>query len=225
MVILLMKRLIKGAIFSALLLTATTSMAQSLEKMQWFNEPETWEIVSPTEFLVHAPAKTDFWRITHYGFTVDDAPFYYATYGGEFEAKVKVTGIYETTYDQAGLMLRTDHENVIKTGIEYVDGVMYMSTVVTHGTSDWSVVELADAPKSIWIKAVRRLDAVEIYYSLDDKEYKMVRTCYLKDNCPVQVGMMAASPDGKGFEARFEHFKVKHLADLRRLEWAERQKH
>ena len=30
---------------------------------------------------------------------------------------------------------------------------------------------------------------------------------------------MAASPDGDGFQATFEHFKVKHLPDQRRLEW------
>ena len=30
---------------------------------------------------------------------------------------------------------------------------------------------------------------------------------------------MAACPDGKGFEACFEGFKITHLPDLRRLEW------
>ena len=33
------------------------------------------------------------------------------------------------------------------------------------------------------------------------------------------VGMMAACPDGNGFEARFENFKITHLPDQRRLEW------
>lgn len=33
------------------------------------------------------------------------------------------------------------------------------------------------------------------------------------------VGLIAASPDGQGFEAKFENFKVKHLPDQRRLEW------
>lgn len=31
--------------------------------------------------------------------------------------------------------------------------------------------------------------------------------------------MMAASPDGKGFTATFEDFKITHLPDQRRLEW------
>jgi regulation of enolase protein 1 (concanavalin A-like superfamily) len=71
----------------------------------------------------------------------------------------------------------------------------------------------------VWIKAVRRLDAVEIFYSFNDKEYVMMRNAWLQDNTPVHVGLMAASPDGNGFNATFEHFKVKHLPDLRRQEW------
>ena len=215
-----MKNVLLCAASMLALLTTGNAMAQRLDKMQWFNEPLSWEIKNPKTFVMQVPAKTDYWRITHYGFTVDDAPFYYATYGGEFEVKVKITGVYKTTFDQMGLMLRTDHKNWIKTGVEFVDGKQNVSTVVTHNTSDWSVIELDKAPKSLWIKAVRRLDAVEVFFSYDDKEYKMIRTCYLEDNCPVQVGLMGASPDGDGFEAVFEDFEVKQLPDLRRLEWA-----
>jgi regulation of enolase protein 1 (concanavalin A-like superfamily) len=156
--------------------------AQSLAKMNWFNEPEKWEIKDKNTVSMFVPAKTDYWRISHYGFTVDDAPFYYATYGGEFEVKVKITGNYVTTFDQMGIMLRINEEEWIKAGVEFVNGKQNVSAVVTHKTSDWSVVELAHAPASIWMKAVRKLDAVEIFYSLDDKKYTMLRTCYFKDN-------------------------------------------
>ena len=192
--------------------------------MNWFNEPDKWEIRDARTVSMIVPPKTDYWRISHYGFTVDDAPFYYALYGGEFEAKVKITGNYVTTFDQMGLMIRVDHENWIKAGVEYVNGKQNVSAVVTHKTSDWSVVELDKAPRSIWIKAVRKLDAVEIFFSLDDKKYTMMRTCWLQDNCPVMVGLMGACPDGTGFEAIFEDFQVKQLPDTRRLEWAKKQK-
>lgn len=218
-----MKKFLAASVVALCGLFAQQATAQSLEKMNWFNEPAKWEISNKSKFVMQVPAQTDYWRISHYGFTVDDAPFYYALYGGEFEAKVKITGNYKTTFDQMGLMLRVDHENWIKAGIEYVDGKQNVSTVVTHKTSDWSVVELSDAPRSIWIKAVRRLDAVEVFYSLDDKKYTMLRTCWLQDNCPVMVGIMGASPDGAGFEAIFEHFEVKQLPDQRRLEWAKKQ--
>lgn len=192
--------------------------AQSLEKMTWFNEPFQWEIKDKKLTMMVTP-QSDYWRISHYGFTVDDAPFYYSTYGGEFETKVKITGDYKARFDQMGLMLRVDAQNYIKAGVEFVDGKFNLSTVVTHKTSDWSVITLEKAPPFVWIKAVRRLDAVEVFYSFDDKEYIMMRNAYLQDNTPVQVGLMAACPDGNGFKAVFENFMVKHLPDQRRLEW------
>jgi len=192
--------------------------AQSLEKMHWFNEPDKWDTKNQT-LSMFVTAQSDYWRISHYGFTVDDAPFYYSTYGGEFEAKVKIAGDYKARFDQMGLMLRIDHENYIKAGVEFVDGKFNLSTVVTHKTSDWSVIKLDKTPEFVWIKAIRRLDAVEIFYSYDDKTYTLMRNAYLQDNIPVMVGLMAASPDGNGFNAKFEHFTVKHLPDQRRLKW------
>lgn len=188
--------------------------------MTWFNEPEKWEIKNNSLSMFVTP-QSDYWRVSHYGFTVDDAPFYYTTYGGEFEAKVKITGSYKARFDQMGLMLRTDKEHYIKAGVEFVDGKYNLSTVVTHNKSDWSVITLEKTPPAVWIKAVRRLDAIEIFYSFDDKNYIMMRNAPLQDNTPVMVGLMAACPDGQGFNATFEHFKVKHLPDQRRLQWLE----
>ena len=210
----------KKIIFTSLVLLIFLEgfKAQSLEKMTWFNEPSQWEIKDKKLTMMVTP-QSDYWRISHYGFTVDDAPFYYSTYGGEFETKVKITGDYKARFDQMGLMLRIDAQNYIKAGVEFVDGKFNLSTVVTHKTSDWSVITLEKAPPFVWIKAVRRLDAVEVFYSFDDKEYIMMRNAYLQDNTPVQVGLMAACPDGNGFKAIFENFTVKHLPDQRRLEW------
>ena len=213
----------KGMMSLFALLVSGTVSAQTLEKMQWFNEPSQWEI-KDKKLTLFATPQSDYWRIAHYGFTVDDAPFLYTTYGGEFEAKVKITGDYKVRYDQAGMMIRIDHENYIKTGIEYVDGKYNLSAVVTHHTSDWSVITLDRPVPFVWIKAVRRLDAVEIYYSFDDTDYTLMRIAWMQDNTPVQVGLMAASPDGQGFQASFEHFQVKHLPDQRRVEWLEKQK-
>lgn len=194
--------------------------AQTLEKMNWFNEPDNWQIDNGILTMYVTP-NSDYWRISHYGFTVDDAPFYYAEYGGEFEAKVKISGDYKIRFDQAGMMIRLDHENYIKTGIEFVDGKYNLSTVVTHKTSDWSVIALDRPVEYIWIKAVRRFDAVEIFYSFDDNEYRMMRNAWIEANHPVKIGMFAACPDGNGFKARFESFTVRHLPDARRTKWLE----
>ncbi|MBE6240643.1 MAG: DUF1349 domain-containing protein [Bacteroidales bacterium] len=210
----------RNLFISLFMLTSVVMSAQTLDRMQWFNEPENWTI-EDNVLMMDVTPQSDYWRISHYGFTVDDAPFLYTLRGGEFEVKVKISGDYKVRFDQAGLMLRIDAENYIKTGIEYVDGKYNLSAVVTHKTSDWSVIQLDKPVDYIWIKAVRRLDAVEIFYSFDDEEYVMMRNCWLQDNTPVMVGMMAACPDGNGFKARFEHFQIKHLPDARRLEWLE----
>lgn len=209
----------KHLLYTFLLLICLMEVkAQSLDKMNWLNEPAKWEIKNESLIMDVTP-KSDLWRISHYGFTVDDAPFYYGNYGGEFEAKVKLTGDYEARFDQTGLMIRTDHKNYIKTGVEFVDGKLNVSTVVTHTKSDWSVITLDKVPPFIWIKVVRRLDALEVFYSLNDKDYILSRNAPLEDNAPVMVGLTAASPDGNGFKATFENFSVRHLPDQRRLEW------
>ena len=211
----------KFILSAALLLCVAALNAQTLEKMQWFNEPEFWEI-KDGDLTMDLTPQSDYWRISHYGFTVDDAPFLYTTRGGEFEAKIKISGDYKVRFDQACLMLRIDKENYIKTGFEFVDGKYNLSTVVTHHTSDWRLIVLDRPVPYIWIKAVRRLDAIEIFYSFDDKEYVMMRNCWMEDNTPIQVGPAAACPDGQGFKAKFENFSIKHLPDQRRVEWLEK---
>ncbi len=162
---------------------------------------------------------TDFWRKTHYGFTVDDGPFYYSIEGGEFELYVKITGAYKTRFDQMGVMIRIDEKTWIKTGVEYVNQRINLSAVVTHQNSDWSMVELKQKPTSVWLQVTRRLDAIEIKYSLNNTDFTVMRLAYFPDNVPVMVGLTAASPDGNGFDALFEDFAIKHLPDKRRSEW------
>ncbi|MEQ8924267.1 MAG: DUF1349 domain-containing protein [Fulvivirga sp.] len=194
-----------------------------LENMNWLNEPESWKIQKGI-LRMHVTPHSDFWRKTHYGFTVDDGPFLYTIRGGEFEVSMKITGNYRNRFDQMGLMLRIDEENWIKTGIEFVGGNYNFSTVVTYKHSSWSVIELSEKPESVWIKATRRSDYVKILFSLDGINYKMSNLVYLMDNKPVMAGMMGASPDGNGFDALFEEFSIKHLADEKRLQWLEANK-
>src|ERR1700730_17455098 len=98
--------------------------------MHWYNEPPEWTADDNTITVKSAP-ETDFWRITHSGFIGDNGLFYASRQGGDFQAEVKVSGEYNTLYDQAGLMVRVDEATWIKCGIEYVDGKQHVSAVVT----------------------------------------------------------------------------------------------
>ncbi len=178
--------------------------------MKWHQEPPRWN-VEDNEINVLTGAKTDFWRKTHYGFIRDNGHFYFQEIEGDFVAEVKISGQYESLYDQAGLMVRVDESNWIKCGIEFVAGVQQASVGVTRDFSDWSVTALPENPASIWLKVTRRKEALEVHYSLDGRNFVMLRMTYLTLNEAVQVGLMGASPDGDGFAVTFKDFKISSL--------------
>ena len=76
-----------------------------------------------------------------------------------------INGYYEELYDQAGLMLRLDAHNWIKTGIEFTDGIQHFSTVITRdGFSDWSVIPLGVRVEPIRLRLTRHSEALRIQY-------------------------------------------------------------
>ena len=192
----------------ALFLTFSTA-AQSFAKMRWQNAPKQ-STITASSVRVQVEGGTDFWRVTHYGFIRDNGHFFYQEQEGDFLVKVKVVGQYKELYDQAGLMIRLDEKNWIKTGIEYVKGVQNVSAVVTREVSDWSVVPRQDSPVAVWLTLLRKGDYVEIQYSFDNKNFNMLRLAYFPPTPgkKVQIGLMCAAPDGKGFPVEFEEFSV-----------------
>lgn len=178
--------------------------------MHWFCEPPSWQ-AADDRITVQVSGGTDFWRKTHYGFVRDNGHFGYVEVQGDFRAEVKVMGNYRDLYDQAGLMLRSDEAHWIKTGIEYVHGVQYVSAVVTNDFSDWSVAPLAGNPAALWLRVVRKAEAVEIFYSLDGADYTLLRIAYLPPTPSIGVGVMCAAPDGGGFDVTFEGWQVQPL--------------
>ena len=154
---------------------------------------------------------TDFWRKTHYGFIRDNGHFYYQQVIGNFVAEVKISGNYRDLYDQAGLMVRLNETVWLKCGIELVEGVQQISAVVTRDYSNWSIVPMLDNPAAIWLRVTRQDSAIEIYYSVDGKEYTMQSIVYLTEVKAVDVGIMCASPKGKGFSTTFGQLDIQYL--------------
>lgn len=175
--------------------------------MIWYNEPQIWS-EDRDRLHLHVESDTDFWCVTHYDFVRDNGHFYYREQAGDFVASVKVTGQYAALYDQAGLMLRLDERHWIKTGIEYVDEQQHISAVATREFSDWSVCPQSHNPESVYLRLIRQNDSVRIDYSFDDFTYQMLRLAYFPADIPVQIGPMAAAPDGRGFDVVFEQFAV-----------------
>jgi uncharacterized protein len=175
--------------------------------MKWLNQPSTWKFENGI-LAFRTDPKSDFWRKTHYGFIRDSGHFFFETVSGDFEATISVHGAYRELYDQAGLMIRADETTWLKTGIEFVDGVQYASVVVTRDYSDWSVVPLEGSPAVLRLKVNRTGGTVMIEYAVGEADFEMLRTTFLSEALQLDVGPMAATPDGSGFKVRFTDWKV-----------------
>jgi len=198
----------RNLFLSLTLIASISTFAQ--QKMQWYNQPEKWNGTTEKLTFTVEPG-TDYWQVTHYGFIRDNGPFSYVEVEGDFEVSVKVTGAYKELFHQAGIMLRIDEKNWIKTGIEYVDGKQNVSAVVTRDFSDWSVIPRKDSPKSVWLKVLRKGDYVEVKFSFNGKKYEMLRLAYFPPKVKVKVGMVAAAPGKLSFPVTFENFEIKEV--------------
>lgn len=178
--------------------------------MFWLNEAPSWSHEGRTITITSGP-RTDFWRITHDGGARDSGHFYYQPVTGDFLAEVAFSGAYAALYDQAGLMVRIDERNWMKTGIELFNGVQHVSVVVTRDFSDWSIVPLLPAPERLWLRVQRHGYTLEVSYALDGATYTTLRQAYFPPESTVQVGVMACAPTGEGFTATFDGFAVQPL--------------
>jgi regulation of enolase protein 1 (concanavalin A-like superfamily) len=179
----------------------------------WLNPPARWAAHDGSLEVTTDP-DTDFWSTTHYGFVRDTGHALLRPVPGEFRLRLTFGGAYHEQYDQAGLLLRIDEKNWIKTGIEYVDGRQQLSAVVTREVSDWSVTPRAyttDVPPAVTVELRREGDTVTVLHGNDGVAETLLRLAYFPPGAPAQAGPMCASPDGRGFTARFTSLRLEEF--------------
>jgi regulation of enolase protein 1 (concanavalin A-like superfamily) len=190
--------------------TEGTERALGQEGWRWLNRPARWS-GSSDALEVTTDRDTDFWVRTHYGFVRDTGHALLRPVPAAFRMRVTFDGGYRDQYDQAGLLLRLDANNWIKTGIEYVDGHQQLSAVVTREVSDWSVVPLgavAEGPAPVTVDMRRAGDTVTVSYGIGaDAPETLLRLAFFPEGTAAQAGPMCASPDGGGFTTRFTEFR------------------
>ncbi|MBX3569447.1 MAG: DUF1349 domain-containing protein [Rhizobiaceae bacterium] len=175
---------------------------------EWLNTPPSW-CGGQEELTVTTGRETDFWQHTFYGFHRNSGHAWLAPVGGDFTLSARIVGQYQALYDQAGLMLFVDEENWIKTGIEFTDGMMHFSVVVTRKVSDWSVIPLPDAsPRDeLRVRLTRHDDAVRVQYRLGSMDWQMARLAPFGAGL-ARAGIMACSPQREGFSATFRDIAI-----------------
>lgn len=175
---------------------------------RWLNQPSTFEHRGD-DLFVRTDNATDYWRETFYGFRRDSGHFFYRPVEGDFSAEVTLSGKFESLYDQAGLMVRLSESHWVKAGIEYTDGAMHFSVVVTNDRSDWSMQKIRVDNGMASMRVTRHAEAIRIQYlDQDDQQWKPARLAFLPATAAIDVGLMTCSPERAGFEVTFKDLIV-----------------
>ena len=173
----------------------------------WLNEPQAWK-ADESGLTMTTDAKTDFWRETYYGFTRDSGHFLGFATGDSFTATIRIRGEFRTLYDQAGLMVRIDDTKWIKTGVEFTDGELFLSTVITDGKSDWSVSQPFKELEDFYIRVTVNNGAMRIQASRDGKFWPLLRLAPFPIAARYQVGPTACTPERSGLSINFSEFSI-----------------
>lgn len=184
----------------------------------WLNQPAN-SLANEAGLTMTTDAKTDFWRETYYGFTRDSGHFLGFPTADGFTAKIRIQGEFRTLYDQAGLMVRIDEKRWVKTGVEFTDGELFLSTVVTDGKSDWSVSQPFKELEDFYIRVTLANGALRIQASRDGLFWPLLRLAPFPVASHYEVGPTACTPERSGLTIRFSEFEIgpaitKDLHDL-----------
>lgn len=177
------------------------------DRMTWLHEPAQWSVRDGALHAVTAD-RTDFWRATFYGWTTDNGHFLSTPVTGDFTAEATVSARHTTRFDQAGVMLRADPANWLKSGLEVTSGTIQISTVYTRSFSDVSMTPVPSGPAAVHMRITRFGAAVAVHYRLDGGDWHLLRLGHLDLPDTVDVGVMCCSPERAGLEAEFRDFRV-----------------
>lgn len=177
------------------------------KELQWFNEPDKWQI-QDNQLVLRTDAETDFWQRTHYNMQRDSGHCLFFEPQGDFVIETRVRSEFRHQYDQAGLMIRISPQCWIKTSTEFETAkTNRLGAVVTNqGYSDWSTQEVSkDFTECTYrITRVGQDYLVEYFYG----EWIQLRLTHLMEDGPVSCGIYACSPKGAGFRALFDYVKI-----------------
>lgn len=175
------------------------------ELKQWINEGKDFKADDNKVSFKVLPG-TDFWQVTHYGFSRTDGNCYVAEVESDACFTVKVTMNYINEFDQAGVMVYINDNNFAKLCVENQLKTKNKlgSVVCKDQRSDWATQVFGDE-KEIWFRVSKRGINYLFESSLDGEAFHQMRLFDIPVEGKVSIGVFGASPLGDGFTAEFEH--------------------
>ena len=182
-------------------------------EFKWLNKSDIEK--NDNKIIITAPEKTDFFNGNtseiQEGFLpqiLANAPFYYTEIEGNFVMRVKVSHDFKDTYDSASIMVLKDLKCWAKACYEYTDfGTHAVVSVVTNGFSDDANGCNLEG-NTAWLQMCRVGNNFAFHYSIDGKNFYMMRYFTLPANPVMKVGLLAQAPIGKGGKRIYENLSI-----------------
>jgi len=177
--------------------------------LNWEHAPQKWEALPGSGLRVHVSGWLDYFQDPNEVHIKDDAPYLWMNASGNFVAQVHLLKPPTTSMGDAGaLMARLDAHHWGKICYECTSfGTIAAVSVVTNGVSDdanGADLSLSD----VWLQMCRSGDVFGLHYSLDGRDWRMVRLFKLSLPKMIKIGLVAQCPTGPGTTIDFLSFSV-----------------
>ncbi|GAA0376448.1 DUF1349 domain-containing protein [Micromonospora gifhornensis] len=185
-------------------------MVQSIEwsSGNWHQQPVRAVEDADGGLSVEPQAGSDLWRHTGYGFVHDYAPALLVDFPVGSAVEVDFRLDYAEQFDQAGVLVRVDDRNWVKTGVEISDGQPQVGAVVTNEFSDWSVAPVPQwAGREVTVRVSRAADALIVRARPAGEPWQLVRLAPLPGDAPAAAGPYCCSPSRGGLTVRFSGWR------------------
>jgi uncharacterized protein len=183
-------------------------------KLAWQNKPLSFTKL-PNGFSIVAGEKTDMFRDPNVTYNTDNAPKLMFKPDDDFVLMVAIEHGFSTKWDGGAIVLKADSINWIKFCFEKdYTGKRRVVTVVTKNISDdCNSAEINS--NRIFYKIAKADNVITMYYSLDGKQWLLVRHLQFDTPKGFEAGFLAQSPLGKKCRVKFTNisYQAKKIKD------------
>jgi uncharacterized protein len=174
----------------------------------WLNRPP-YVGITQGRLVMHAAAGSDAWRTTSYGFVRDSAHALLGDLPDGWAVQVSFLADYDRQFDQAGVLVRMDEKRWTKAGIEFCDGSLQASVVVTDEVSDWSVAGVPDwAGSEVTLRVSRSGNALTVRVRRGDDDWRLLRLCPVDPSAVAYAGPYCCAPEREGLTVTFTRWQA-----------------
>lgn len=183
-------------------------------RLFWDNKPASF-IKTQNGFTIIAGEKTDMFRDPNVTYNTDNAPKLMFKPGNDFVLTAAIEHGFSTKWDGGAIVLKADSLNWIKFCFEKdYTGKRRVVTVVTKNISDDCNSAEINSNK-VFYKIAKADNVITMYYSLNGKEWLLIRHLQFDTPNGFEAGFLAQSPLGKKCKVKFSNisYKAKKIKD------------